>query len=427
MNSKTWNELCAAVAEDHLMAQLLINAPLCNSRLERRMTALRRDFLVNRPSDSALPALSNLARQCFINEYAWAQDETETELVAALARDVGSGECADPASLLAVACYRPLASLPGAPLLAAEDWPVPVRPVLKQQITDGVRERSLSETAPRMTPIRDSVSEAVQAQYETNPYPRWATAQPPPRTGTAKIDMLIAGCGTGRSAISHARSNLAATVLAVDLSRASLGFAMRMAEELGAANISFGQADVLELGALGRTFNIIECGGVLHHMADPFEGAKVLAGLLKPGGMIFLSVYSATARQVLAPAQDLARRFPPTTEGIRALRQAVAQSPPGDPLLAATGFGDFYSISGCRDLLMHTHEQRLDITDIRRILDENGLEFRGFIVHPEVKSAYAAQFPDDPEGLNLDQWAAFEQANRATFIGMYQFWARRSG
>ena len=36
---------------------------------------------------------------------------------------------------------------------------------------------------------------------------------------------------------------------------------------------------------MGKEFDLIESGGVLHHMAEPIIGWKVLVDLLKPGGL----------------------------------------------------------------------------------------------------------------------------------------------
>ena len=73
-------------------------------------------------------------------------------------------------------------------------------------------------------------------------------------------------------------------MLAVDLSLSSLGYAQRKAREMGLSGIEFAQADLLELGATGRSFDVVECSGVLHHMADPFAGWRMLLSLLRPGG-----------------------------------------------------------------------------------------------------------------------------------------------
>jgi 2-polyprenyl-3-methyl-5-hydroxy-6-metoxy-1,4-benzoquinol methylase len=57
--------------------------------------------------------------------------------------------------------------------------------------------------------------------------------------------------------------------LAVDLSLASLAYAARMTERLGISNITYQQADILELSHLDLRFAQVECVGVLHHLDDP--------------------------------------------------------------------------------------------------------------------------------------------------------------
>ena len=67
------------------------------------------------------------------------------------------------------------------------------------------------------------------------------------------LDVLIAGCGTGQHAIETGRRFAGASVLAVDLSLTSLSYAFRKTRELGLQNIAYAQADILKLGAIGRT------------------------------------------------------------------------------------------------------------------------------------------------------------------------------
>jgi hypothetical protein len=38
---------------------------------------------------------------------------------------------------------------------------------------------------------------------------------------------------------------------------------------------------------------------------------------------------------------------------------------------------------------------------------------------------YAAQFPEDGPGTNLELWDRFERAHTETFSGMYYFWVQR--
>ena len=85
-------------------------------------------------------------------------------------------------------------------------------------------------------------------------------------------DVLIAGCGTGLSAITFAQQVPDARILAIDLSFASLGYAKRMAATLGFRNIEFAQADITKAAAIGRSFDFIDVSGVLHHLGDPWQG-----------------------------------------------------------------------------------------------------------------------------------------------------------
>jgi hypothetical protein len=66
------------------------------------------------------------------------------------------------------------------------------------------------------------------------------------------------------------------------------------------------------------------------------------------------------------------------------------------------------------------------LPQIKRFLAESGLDFLGFDLPPDVRQAYAAQYPDDRSRTDLDRWNEFETQNPATFAGMYQFWAQRA-
>src|SRR4029078_4879054 len=120
----------------------------------------------------------------------------------------------------------------------------------------------------------------------------------------ADVDVLIAGCGTGRHAVEVARRLKGANLLAVDLSLTSLGYARRQSSALGVGNVEFAQADILELASLGRTFDLIEAVGSLQTLAEPTAGWNVLSSLLRPGGFIFFGLYSESARRNIVAARN---------------------------------------------------------------------------------------------------------------------------
>ena len=239
-------------------------------------------------------------------------------------------------------------------------------------------------------------------------------------------EILSAGCGTGQLALEIAQS-VTARVLAIDLSLSSLGYAGRKARELGLTGIEFAQGDLLELGAIGRSFDVVECSGVLHHMADPFAGWRMLLSLLRPGGFMVVGFYSEAARRGIVEARRFIaeRGYGTSADDIRRCRQDLLDLDRSRELGAA--FGDFFGVSSCRDLLFHVQEQQTRLPAIAAFLQDNGLTFLGFEIDNATLQAYRRRFPDDPGATNLSHWETFENENQDTFAGMYRFWIQKPG
>ena len=251
-----------AVYQDALLRALIESTHVCDLDLERLLTMTRRILLDAACSEAAMPhdgdALAfhaALARQCFINEYVFACAEDETDRVTALrtsiAGAISGGASVAPLQLLAFATYAPLTDIAGGALLLGNSWPAPVASVLHQQIAQPLEEQRLRKAMPRLTNI-DMDSNAVREQYEENPYPRWVklpTARAalsfdeylglqlrspttaPDDDAQRRIDVLIAGCGTGQETIETAGLIRGADVLAIDLSLASLSCAQRQTDD----------------------------------------------------------------------------------------------------------------------------------------------------------------------------------------------------
>jgi SAM-dependent methyltransferase len=241
------------------------------------------------------------------------------------------------------------------------------------------------------------------------------------------VDILIAGSGTGQHPIETARQFVGARVLAVDLSRASLAYAQRKSEELGLAQIAYAQADILNLGTLDRRFDLVESFGVLHHMADPWRGWRVLVSLLRPGGVMNIGLYSELARQdvVQARAFIAAGQYGDSAAEIRRFRQDVFALAETHPLRALALRRDLFSTSNCRDLLFHVQEHRMTVPQIKSFLAETDLQFLGFMLDSRLKRLYAQRFPDDPAMIDLDNWHAFETEHPKTFVNLYQVWVQK--
>jgi 2-polyprenyl-3-methyl-5-hydroxy-6-metoxy-1,4-benzoquinol methylase/Flp pilus assembly protein TadD len=440
-----------AMAGEAMLLALLQSKVVHDIELERLLTAIRRGLLQcaiegdwQLVDDDGLAFFCALAQQCFLNEYIFALGDTErTQVQHVEARIVAAlGASAEIAllDLIVAASYLPLHRLPGASSLLARSWPDVVARLLTQQIREPLEEESDRNNIPALTPVEDAVSLQVQHQYEESPYPRWTTVpQIEPTTvvlflrdrlnivplswpqTTVGVDILIAGCGTGSHSIDSALRFPKARILAIDISRASLAYARRKSRALGLTNIEYGQADILKLAALGRSFDVIETVGVLHHLADPAAGWRVLLSLLRPHGLMMVGLYSATARQSLAAARAFIAARGYRAADIRACRQELIERFDMPP------FRDFSSTSGCRDLLFHVMEHQFTIPQIKEFLGENHLTFLGFEqLPPDVLRRFQQQFPDADAMRDLASWHAFEQINPLTFGNMYFFWVQKT-
>jgi len=455
------------LSADPLLCGLLTSTQNTDIALERFLTMARRlmlDEAAGMPpqdgeagdeADAGLPFYSALARQCFINEYVFCHADDEIHkagnLRDALVKALETGTRVPSLWVIAVAAYYPLYSLPHSGRLLDMPWAAPAAAIMTQQLAEPREEEQLRATIARTTPIEDTVSRLVRDQYEENPYPRWVRL--PPGDGALTIteylskkfpfapfrressgnreELLSAGCGTGQVAIEIAMA-IKARLLAVDLSLSSLVYAKRKTRELGLTSIEYARADLLELGApdfgiTGRHFDAIECSGVLHHMADPFAGWRVLLSLLRPGGFMLVGLYSQVARRDIARARRLIAElgFGASADEIRRCRQDLLNWNDREDLGNATTSSDFFGMSSCRDLLFHSQELEMTLGDIAAFLRDNGLAFLGFEIEDDVLHAYRKIFPDDRAATNLDHWQAFELDNPDTFAGMYIFWVQK--
>lgn len=253
----------ASVTQELLLE--LKDGLLDNAKTEALVAALRPALLREVLAGAAvsLELLSVLASFCLACEYVLNEESEETALLAKL----------NPEGVIAhrlmLACYRP--------------------------ILDEDRDLASDEIA-ELRPISNDVSRAVQAQYEENPYPRWRRLP----VGEAATDewrhVLVAGCGTGRDVLSYALLEPRSTFVGLDLSRASLSYALARSREFEITNVRFVRGDMLDVALLGQKFDLVISSGVLHHMQDPAAGLTALGAVLKPNGTMRIAVYSKTAR-----------------------------------------------------------------------------------------------------------------------------------
>jgi SAM-dependent methyltransferase len=442
----------ARLLRDRLFAAALIHGVVADIEIEFLLTALRRRLLLSPALAMVRPVYEFacvLIRQCLNNEYVFFADEDERTRLGELNVDVDAmfqGGSAAGGAFLLWSLYRPFHETLGHEMRATDRVsPRALRAVLRDELDARRMEAAHADSLRRLTAVTNKTSRQVAGQYTKDPYPRWLSLQAP-EPGGAKdsmrghfsadalaiiegpCDVLIAGAGTGRQAVHSAIGYGAGSrVLAIDLSAPSLAYGARMAKTLGVANLRFAIGDILSLDETDARFDVIECVGVLHHMADPYEGWRALLGRLQPGGLMLIGLYSAVSRQVIRALSDDPDWPGPDADddGLRACRRKLMDGASGEDRFALTKSVDFFTKSGFRDLALHVSERLCSIPEIRDFMAAHGLKFHGFSLPDETFRAYADAFPGDELPGTLDHWWVFEQNNPQTFNSMYLFWCRK--
>jgi SAM-dependent methyltransferase len=443
-----------ALARDPLLLALLESERVIGIEVEHFLTSLRAGLLAmageqhSRTDEDVVRLCCALAQQCCINDYVYDVTPDEIGTVSGLHDHVGKAlaekTAVAPMQLAILGAYFRLDALPARAVLK-RSWPKGFSGLLDQQVHGPAAELRHRGSIPRLTQIADEISIKVREQYEENPYPRWnkmpAPARPMPvdqwfrqcfpmgnyRSMGKVSDVLVAGCGTGMHSIQFAQNYPDAKILAIDLSLASLCYAKEKTRAMGLNNIKYAQADILELGSLNRTFDIVSSGGVLHHLADMYSGWRTLLPLLRPDGCMHLGLYSEVARRELVGAQQwLAQHgFTGSIDQIRRGRQKLAAAAAThSSFKAVMDFADFYATGDCRDLLFHVQEHRCTIPQIAKFLDESNLEFLGFKTSDQIIHQFCTRFPRE-RGADLSAWHEFELNNPDTFKNMYEFWVQK--
>ena len=452
------------IASDALFLSYLEKTINLDVDIELLLTKIRRELLFNYCREKAINQseiglIAALAFQCLNNEYVFVIDEEENRQIAALKHDI---EQSAPSiikpdeyleyKLLVYGMYERLYSLSCREHLSHMpfvEWSKMLRPLLEQTLINPIEEDIIKREIPQITYIEDQTSQRVQSQYEENPYPRWVSIPnkgkndldvgaalkqhfphfTPPSFLDGQIQVLVAGCGTGKHPIQVALSYKNADVLAVDISKSSLAYAVRMARKFNVKNIQFMQGDILQLSKLNRRFHIIECSGVLHHMEDPIKGWRALANLLVKNGLMYVGLYSEKARADIVAAREIIKNEKLSTDRntIRNFRARILRRELGDAIFAMSRSSpDFFSTSGCRDLLFHFKEHRFTLPQINDALNELHLKFIGFVVENSGVAANINRdhLPKSKDITNLLCWDMLENIYPDFFERMYQFWCQ---
>ena len=443
------------IINDELLLKALKNIVFKSAEWEIFLTSIRKFFCnsvanhIHTMNQRHIRFVISLAEQCFLNEYVYNLDEDEKlyieKIVNRCLEDDGSI-----AEISLLSCYYPLYKLVDKleNIDSLKSINKDYDQLLKVQLLDPIIEQNLSKSLKRVGSIKDYISRKVKSQYEENPYPRWKStntyrgrkvsvqkvinSEIKPNhirytQNNHKLKVLIAGCGTG-SQIIQAQKYKSAEITAIDLSSASLSYAQRKLNELNIKNVEIIQMDILDLSLINKTFDIIECCGVLHHMSDPEKGLKSIISVLETNGFMKISLYSSIARQHINAARKYikAQNIEPTHSNIRNFRKNILSGKLPKLYPLGSFNSDFFTLSECRDLCFHFQEHQFNIEEIEQMLIKNNLAFLGFTFPFVIKALYQNYFPDDKKQINLKNIALFEAKHPKFFLNTPSFWVGRN-
>lgn len=447
----------AVIAQDPLLLKAMSHFYFCDPIFERLLLTLRQSILLSSSrklsiDSEYLPLVIATAHQIELNESVWYISQQEQSLVdqlVSLAEKILTLDTVKSEDisgiLLLIMMYQPLKQQRIYQRLVDLNiaWPDTLTGLMSVAIQQVEEMRIIGERLPSLGTSDNQTSKKVQSQYEEHPYPRWTSlgynhsadyyaslqALFPNQLNDLKpthgrINALVAGCGTGRHALRLARYFDRMQVTAMDLSVTSLSYAQWQAQRYQ-LDINFIQGDILLSERLEQTFDVIESSGVLHHMKDPALGLEALVKQLNPGGVMKLALYSRQARTLVSELRhELQGNIPETDTDIRCVRETLLQQN-SDNWGAIFQSSDFYSISACRDLLFHTQEHVFDLQQVRRLIENAGLEWVGIVPPAGARQLAADVLKLEPAHLTLNDWHTLEQIEPALFAGMYQFYVRK--
>ena len=439
----------------HLCFENFVNT---NLKFEKFIQKLREYLLINRkkiePNVEINKLVQSIALQNYMTEYILYENSNETllikNLVYEIEKNIKTNSNINFLDLLLLGCYRELRDYKW---IHKIHFPFDFLKLKEKFLTFPLIEEKYKKNIVAIGQIENHISNQVKSQYEENPYPKWDKAAVSPKkismkeylslkkinfrdnktTNNQKLEILVAGCGTGQEPINISSYIKNLNITAIDLSKSSLSYAMRKAKQYDIENINFYQCDLLNVKELNTKFDIILCSGVLHHLDNPMDGWQQLTEVLNEKGLMKICLYSKIARRLIKPYQDKYSSIDIKdfkTE-IREFRNKIIKYEDPNFENFFSTMQDFFNMSELRDLIFHYKEHQFTTPKIKSCLKKLNLSFLGFddtnILRKDfLHNTFYNFFKSDEHILDLDKWHEVENSNKDIFKSMYKFWVQKN-
>src|SRR5262245_4619714 len=199
----------------------------------------------------------------------------------------------------------------------------------------------------------------------------------PGRAYRADLDILVAGCGTWQAA-KYAVCRPDARVAGIDVSATSIEHTEKLKRQYNLTNLELRQLALEHVGELERSFDLIVCTGVLHHLADPDAGLRALRAVLRTEGTLYLMVYAPFGRIGVYMLQDYCRRLGlgASDREIHDLVTTLETLPPAHPLVTLLrGSRDARNPDALADALLNPRDRSYSVPQLLDFIERNGFTF----------------------------------------------------
>jgi SAM-dependent methyltransferase len=224
----------------------------------------------------------------------------------------------------------------------------------------------------------------------------------PAREPRGNQEILIAGCGTSQAA-RYALREPDARITAIDVSDTSLRHTRDLRRKYNLENLHLHQIPIERVGEIGRSFDLVVCTGVLHHLPDPDDGLRALRDVLRPSGAMRLMVYARYGRAGIYVMQEYCRllEISASATDLQSLSDALKTLPADHPISGLLRRSkDFRRPEAMADALLHPLDRAYTVPEIYAWLDQCGMSFGRWI----EQAPYLAQcgiLASSPHALRL--------------------------
>jgi SAM-dependent methyltransferase len=190
-------------------------------------------------------------------------------------------------------------------------------------------------------------------------------------------EILIAGCGTSQAA-SYALREPDARITAIDISEASLLHTRDLQRKYNLTNLELRHLPIENVREIERTFDLVVCTGVLHHLRDPDDGLRALHDVLNPNGAMRLMVYARYGRAGIYMMQEYCRLLGigASAEDLQGLGDTLEALPANHPISGLLSRAtDFRRPEAIADALLHPQDRAYTVPEVYAWLDRCGMSF----------------------------------------------------